>query len=349
MKSKSNQCLLDVLNGHATQRMPIWFMRQAGRYLPEYRELRAKAGDFLSLCHNPEWAAEVTLQPLRRFDFDAAIIFSDILLIADVLGLGLYFAQGEGPGFRQTIRSMGDLAYLQPVETITEKLQYVYDALAIVREKLPKEKTLIGFAGSPWTVACYVVEGGGSKTFSHIKRQVYGEPELIKSLLDTLTQATILHLKAQVKAGAEVLMLFDTWGGVLGPAVYQQYSYHYLERIVHALKHDDETAHIPVILFSKQAPYAIPLFAKSGCDGIGLDWTIPVAEARKIVGPNMVLQGNLDPSILYASPSVIEKHVNMLLEEINGTPHIVNLGHGIYPDVPPEHVEIVINTVRHFS
>jgi uroporphyrinogen decarboxylase len=327
-------------------RTPVWIMRQAGRYLPEYRLTRQQAGDFLSLCKNPELACEVALQPLRRFPLDAAILFSDILTIPDAMGLGLYFTEGEGPAFHKPIRSLEHIANL----TIPTKgeLDYVMDAVRLLRREMPKDLPLIGFSGSPWTLACYMVEGRSSRDFKHILRLVYNEPQIIHLLLSTLSKVIVGYLHQQVQAGVNVLMLFDTWGGILTPSNYQKFSLSYMTAIIRELK--QQHPGIPIILFTKGGGQWLKAMAQSGCDALGLDWTCDLALARAQVGKHVALQGNLDPAVLLSNLECIRQEVKQILASFGeGEGHVFNLGHGITPDVPPEHVSAMIEAIHQFS
>lgn len=342
---KTNR-LLKVLNREPVDCTPIWIMRQAGRYLPEYQATRKKAGDFLSLCKNPELACEVTLQPIRRFSLDGAIIFSDILTIPDAMGLGLYFSEQKGPEFLRPIRTAKQILSL-PIPDPESELRYVSDAIRLVRKEL-NGIPLIGFAGSPWTLATYMLEGKASKDFLHTRKFLYQEPELLHQLLKTLTAATILYLNAQIAAGAQILMLFDTWGGMLTPENYQKFSLQYMKEIIVNIK-KTPTQKIPIILFTKGGGQWLELIAEAGTDAIGLDWTVDIAEARKRVSNN-VLQGNLDPAVLLSSPAVIREEVASVLQKFGkGSGHIFNLGHGIIKEVPPEHVAVLVDAVHELS
>ncbi len=328
---------------------PVWMMRQAGRYLPEYREVRAQAGDFMSLCKNPELACEVTLQPLRRFELDAAILFSDILTIPDAMGLGLYFEAGEGPKFMRPVSDFGDVVNL-PVPDPEQELRYVMDAVRTIRRELDGKVPLIGFSGSPWTLATYMVEGGSSKQFGKIKKLMYAEPEVLHVLLDKLADSVILYLNAQIAAGAQSVMIFDTWGGALSGRDYRMFSLDYMEKIVKGLTREAEGRRVPVTLFTKNGGQWLEAIAKTGCDAIGVDWTTDLGEARKRVGDKVALQGNMDPCILYAPPERIRLEVASVLSAYGqGNGHVFNLGHGILPDVPPEHAEVFVHTVHELS
>jgi uroporphyrinogen decarboxylase len=328
------------------ERTPVWCMRQAGRYLPEYRQTRAQAGDFLTLCKTPHLACEVTLQPLRRFDLDAAIIFSDILTIPDAMGLGLTFAEGEGPQFSHPLQTSAAIDALK-VPAMSE-LEYVMQAVRMTRDKMPAELPLIGFAGSPWTLSCYMVEGGSSKDFKKVLRLLYTEPLAIHQLLEKLTTAIIDYLEGQIRAGVNALMLFDTWGGILSTANYTNFSLQYMGKIVKQLK--TKHPHIPIILFTKGGGQWLEPMAATGCDALSVDWTCDLTRARQEVGDKVALQGNLDPVVLLSNADCIRGQVKQILASFgHGTGHIFNLGHGITPDVPPEHLKIMIEAVHEFS
>ena len=328
---------------------PVWIMRQAGRYLPEYRETRARAGDFLTLCKTPELACEVTLQPLRRFELDAAIIFSDILTIPDAMGLGLTLNEGIGPRFERPLRSTSEVNALPAVD-VGRQLDYVMQAIRMTREALDGKTPLIGFTGSPWTLATYMVEGGGSKEFSHVKGMMHAEPATAHTLLQRITVAVIDYLKAQVAAGAQSLMVFDTWGGILTRQDYREFSLEYMARIVSALKSDPDTAAVPVTLFTKGGGAWLEQIADTGCDAVGLDWTIPVDEARRRIGDRVALQGNLDPTVLYAPDPVVAAKAAEIVEGFGPHDgHVFNLGHGIHPGIDPARVETLVNTVHESS
>lgn len=342
-----NNRFLNVLNNQKVDRTPIWIMRQAGRYLPEYRKTREQAGDFLTLCKTPELACEVTLQPLRRFDLDAAILFSDILTIPDAMGLGLSLIEHKGPVFEKTIRSFNDVSQLPTIDPEHE-LAYVMDAARLIKKELTGKLPLIGFSGSPFTLATYMVEGQGSKTFSQIKRMLYAAPDALTLLLEKLTQTIKHYLKAQIAAGADAVMIFDTWGGILSTPDYHDYSLKYMHDICQWLKQQCPTT--PIILFTKGSGLWLEAIAATGCNAIGLDWTIPLSEAKKRVGDQVALQGNLDPAALLAPTHVIEQKAKALLDDFGfGGGHIFNLGHGITPDINPEHVAALIETVHGYS
>jgi uroporphyrinogen decarboxylase len=328
------------------ERTPVWFMRQAGRYLPEYRETRAKAGDFLTLCKTPSLACEVTLQPLRRFALDAAILFSDILTIPDAMGLGLSFAEGEGPRFSKPVQTPAAMDALNIPEMA--KLEYVFEAANLIRERMPEEVPLIGFSGSPWTLSCYMVEGGSSKDFKTILKLLYTEPAALKQLLEKLTIAIINYMDEQVRAGVNALMLFDTWGGILTTPNYEEFSLSYMAKIVKQIK--AKHPQVPLILFTKGGGQWLSAMASTGCEALSVDWTCDLARAREEVGHKVCLQGNLDPAVLLSSPKCIREQVQLVLAAYgHGTGHIFNLGHGITPDVPPEHVQAMITAVHEFS
>lgn len=327
------------------ERTPAWMMRQAGRYLPEYRQVRAKAGDFMTLCQTPELACEVTLQPLRRFPIDAAILFSDILTIPDAMGLGLHFVQGEGPQFERAVRSQADVDAIGSIDP-NDELGYVMQAVELIRREMPQELPLIGFGGSPWTLACYMVEGKSSRDFKTIKTMLYQQPDILHSLLDKVTTATIDYLNGQIAAGVNAVMVFDTWGGVLTPRDYQQFSLKYMDKIVNNLHQRDD---VPVILFTKGGGQWLESIAATGCDAIGLDWTCDIASAKSRVGEQVALQGNMDPALLLTNPERIKQEVQSIIAAYDGnTGHVFNLGHGVTPDVPPENVGAMFTAIREY-
>ncbi|MTC62302.1 uroporphyrinogen decarboxylase [Providencia alcalifaciens] len=328
---------------------PVWMMRQAGRYLPEYKATRAEAGDFMSLCKNTELACEVTLQPLRRFPLDAAILFSDILTIPDAMGLGLYFEAGEGPRFKKPVASAADVKNI-PVPDPEMELGYVMDAVRAIRKALNGDVPLIGFSGSPWTLATYMVEGGSSKAFTKIKKMMYEDPKTLHLLLDKLADSVILYLNAQVRAGAQSLMIFDTWGGVLTKRDYLEFSLRYMHKIVDGLIRENDSRRVPVTLFTKGGGQWLEEMAATGCDALGLDWTTEIADARRRVGDKVALQGNMDPSMLYAPPARIEQEIQHILAGFGqGEGHVFNLGHGIHQDVEPEHAGAFVDAVHRLS
>ena len=347
MTKVHNSLFMRALRREAVERTPAWVMRQAGRYLPEYRKVRAQAGDFMSLCQNPELACEVTLQPLRRFDLDAAIVFSDILTIPEAMGLGLHFESGEGPRFRHLICNHHDIDAL-PDLIIEESLGYVLEAITLIRREMPVHLPLIGFAGSPWTLACYMLEGRGSKTFAKAMALLQKNPQLMHQLLQKLSQATIKYLCAQVSAGANALMVFDTWGGMLATPDYLVFSLHYLQAIVSGVKKEHPST--PIILFTKGGGQWLEAMANTNCDALGLDWTCSMHDARARVGSQVALQGNLNPKILLEKPEVIQRETKAVLESFGkGSGHIFNLGHGITPDVAPESLQVMLETVHQYS
>jgi len=340
-----NDRFLRALKRQPVDYTPIWLMRQAGRYLPEYRATRAKAGNFMSLCQNPELACEVTLQPLDRFELDAAILFSDILTVPDAMGLGLYFSEGEGPLFERPIKNLQDIQKLAIPDPEGE-LKYVMDAVRLIRRELGGRVPLIGFSGSPWTLATYMVEGGSTKTFSKIKALIYNEPAAAHLLLETLAKSVSAYLNAQISAGAQAVMIFDTWGGVLTKKDYLDFSLGYMQKIVDTLPKND----VPVILFTKGGGAWLEEMTLSGCSALGLDWQTGLGDARKRVGNKVALQGNLDPAMLYANPDKIRAEVADLLADFgHGNGHIFNLGHGIHPEINPDHVKVLVDAVHELS
>jgi len=347
MYDLNNSLFIRALRRQPVERTPVWMMRQAGRYLPEYRETRQKAGDFLSLCKNAELACEVTLQPLRRYALDAAILFSDILTIPDAMGLGLYFAEGEGPCFTHPLHSVKAIDDLQ-IPSMPDSLAYVNNAVKLIRREMPKELPLIGFSGSPWTLACYMIEGKSSRDFKRTLNMVYTEREATHRLLNKLAICVAEYLIEQVKNGVNALMIFDTWGGILTPRNYQDCSLHYMQQIVQKVK--AIYPEIPIILFTKGGGQWLELMATTGCDALGIDWTCDLASARARVGQQVALQGNLDPTVLLSSEACIRSEVQGVLASFGqGSGHVFNLGHGVTPDVPPEHVAAMINAVHELS
>ncbi|MFW9484206.1 uroporphyrinogen decarboxylase [Xanthomonas euvesicatoria pv. euvesicatoria] len=349
-----NDRLLRALNRQPVDRTPVWLMRQAGRYLPEYRATRARAGSFLGMAKNPDIACEVTLQPLQRFPLDAAILFSDILTIPDAMGLELYFVEGEGPKFRHPVRDAAAIHRLGVPDMETE-LRYVMDAVRVIRRELDGSVPLIGFSGSPWTLACYMIEGGGSKEYARIKAMAFNAPELLHHLLGTVTDAVIAYLAAQRAAGAQALQVFDTWGGVLSPAMYREFSLPYLTRIARELERGTGTERTPLVLFGKGNGAYVADLAASGAEAVGVDWTISLADAAQRAGGRVALQGNLDPATLYGSPDAIRSEVAKTLDSYaqgNGGSregHVFNLGHGMSPDMNPEHVGVLVEAVQSLS
>ena len=349
MSPLKNDRLIRALLRQPVDTTPVWIMRQAGRYLPEYRATRKKAGDFLTLCKTPELACEVTLQPLDRFDLDAAILFSDILTIPDAMGLGLVFKEGDGPTFTHPIRSTSDITKLSIPDPLDE-LRYVVDAVTLIRRELNGRVPLIGFSGSPWTLATYMVEGGSSKEFSKIKGLLYNNPAATEKLLNLVAASVAAYLNAQIEAGAQAVMLFDTWGGTLTPELYRRYSLAPMVEIIKQLHREYNGHKIPVILFSKGANHSLQEMAASGTDAVGLDWTIDISDAKNIVGDTVALQGNLDPAVLYSSPESIQNEVKKIIAAY-GKPsgHVFNLGHGIHPGIDPDNVKILVDSVHAFG
>ena len=330
-------------------RTPIWVMRQAGRYLPEYRATRKRAGDFLTLCKSSDLACEVTLQPLDRFDLDAAILFSDILTIPDAMGLGLHFVEGEGPKFTHPIKTLKDIEQLQKPD-VSKELYYVSEAVSVIKKNLRGRVPLIGFTGSPWTLATYMVEGGSSKTFSKVKGLMYENPNHMHQLLDVLAETIIDYLNSQIEAGADSVMIFDTWGGLLNKESYENFSLRYMSKIVDGITRENNEKIVPVTLFTKGGSAWLEQIAETGCDAIGIDWTIEIGEAERRVGSQVALQGNLDPSVLYASPEVIKTEVDKILDQFKGsTGHVFNLGHGITPEVNPDSMKVLVDAVHSYS
>lgn len=349
MSELKNDRYLRALLRQPVDVTPVWMMRQAGRYLPEYKATRAQAGDFMSLCKNAELACEVTLQPLRRYPLDAAILFSDILTIPDAMGLGLYFETGEGPRFSNPVTCRADVERL-PVPDPEMELGYVMNAVRTIRKNLNGDLPLIGFSGSPWTLATYMVEGGSSKAFTKIKKMMYADPATLHAMLDKLADSVILYLNAQIRAGAQSVMVFDTWGGVLTGRDYREFSLHYMHKIVDGLLRENDGRRVPVTLFTKGGGQWLEAMAATGCDALGLDWTTDIDDARRRVGDKVALQGNMDPSMLYAAPERIEQEVAGILERFgSGTGHVFNLGHGIHQDVLPENAGVFVDAVHRLS
>ena len=351
MTRPRNDAFLRALLGEPTEYTPIWLMRQAGRYLPEYCETRKRAGSFLQLCKNPAMACEVALQPLARYDLDAAILFSDILTVPDAMGL--YFSEGEGPRFERPLReewAIRDLTAPDPYE----HLRYVMDGVAEIRRALGNSVPLIGFSGSPYTLACYMVEGASSSDYRRIKTMIYERPDLMHRILSVTTDAVIAYLNAQIESGAQAVMVFDSWGGGLSATAYPEFSLQYMQRIVAGLIKEKDGERIPSIVFTKGGGLWLEAIAAIGCDAIGLDWTIDIGEARRRVGEQVALQGNLDPSVLFASPERIALEAKKVLDSYHrrggsNSGHIFNLGHGISQFTPPEHVTALVETVHNYS
>ena len=336
-----NDLILKTLNGEKTDRKPVWLMRQAGRILPEYRAVREKLKDFIDLVKNPERAAEVTIQPVDILGVDAAIIFSDILVMPEAMGLPYEMIEKRGPWFPKTIQTKSDIDNLKIVNP-DQDLNYVLDAIRITKKELKGRVPLIGFAGAPWTIFAYMIEGSGSKTFSKAKRMLYSEPELSDQLLDKITESTIQYLNAQVKAGVNLVQIFDSWAGILSPEIYRRFSLKYISRICEAV------TEVPVIVFAKGAYFARKELGALACKGIGLDWNMDIKETKEMMPVGKVLQGNLDPCLLYAPDAVLVEAVKKMMTDF-GSGHIVNLGHGVYPDTDPEKVKLFIQTVKEYS
>lgn len=349
MTELKNDTFLRALLKEPVEYTPVWMMRQAGRYLPEYRASRASAGDFLSLCKNPDFACEVTLQPLDRYPLDAAILFSDILTIPDAMGLGLYFETGEGPRFKQVVQDEKTVEQLPIPDPYTD-LDYVINAVKTIRGALNGRVPLIGFSGSPWTLATYMVEGGSSKDFTTTKRFMFQQPEVFDLLLDKLADSVIAYLNAQIQAGAQAVQIFDSWGGVLSTNDYQRFSLKPMQKIVNALTRESQGRRVPVILFTKGGGQWLESIADTGCDCLGLDWTTDIGSARQRVGDRVSLQGNMDPSMLFATPKRIREEVQNILKSYGtGTGHVFNLGHGINQHVNPDHAGAFIDAVKELS
>jgi uroporphyrinogen decarboxylase len=349
MTALKNDRFLRALLREPVDVTPIWVMRQAGRYLPEYRATRAAAGNFKTLCTTPELACEVTMQPLRRFPFDAAILFSDILTIPDAMGLGLHFVEGEGPRFERPVRTEADIAKLGVPDPEGE-LRYVTDAVRLIRRELGGKIPLIGFAGSPWTLATYMVEGSGSREFARVKAMLYDTPALLHRLLDVLARSVTEYLNAQINAGAQAVMVFDTWGGILTTRDYKKFSLDYMAKIARGLTREHEGRRVPLIMFTKNGGQWLESIADAGADALGLDWTADIAQARARVGGRVALQGNMDPATLHASAARVREEAHAILDAYgNGTGHVFNLGHGITPDIDPEKVAALVDAVHTYS
>jgi len=349
MTKLKNDTLIRALLRQPTEYTPVWMMRQAGRYLAEYNQTRARAGDFLSLYKNPDFATEVTMQPLARFPLDAAILFSDILTIPDAMGLGLYFAEGEGPKFERPLREEWEIRALT-VPDPNVHLRYVMDAVSQIRKTLDNQVPLIGFSGSPFTLACYMVEGCGGTDFRQIKTMLYRRPELLHHILNINAQSVTSYLNAQIESGAQAVMIFDTWGGALSYNAYQEFSLRYMSQILAGLKRDHGGVRIPAVVFTKGGGLWLESIANSGCDAVGLDWTMDIGEARRRIGDKVALQGNLDPFVLFASPEVITAETEKILASYgNGNGHVFNLGHGISQFTPPESALTLVDAVHALS
>ncbi len=344
-----NDRFLRALRREPVDCTPVWIMRQAGRYLPEYRATRAKAGNFVNLCKTPQLACEVTLQPIARFPLDAAILFSDILTIPDAMGLGLSVNEGEGPRLARPVRTRADIDKLGVPDPETD-LRYVMDAVRLIRHELNGKVPLIGFAGSPWTLACYMIEGAGSSSFARPKALAWGDSQTMHKLLDIVARSVASYLSAQAAAGAQALMVFDTWGGLLAPDMFRDFSLRYLSQIAQMLKGDKVARDMPLILFSKGANSHLEALADTGCAALGLDWTISLSDARTRVGDRVALQGNLDPAVLHANPDAIRAEVKKALASFGPHPgHVFNLGHGITPEVDPERLAVLVDAVHELS
>lgn len=337
-----NDLLLRAARGEKTERTPVWLMRQAGRILPEYRAVRDSVSGFIELAQTPELAAEVTIQPVDILDVDAAIIFSDILVIPEAMGLPYEMAEKRGPWFPETVRSESDLKKLRVADGEND-LRYVIDAIHITKKNLQGRVPLIGFAGAPWTIFAYMVEGSGSKTFSKSREKLYRDPVFSHKLLQLITDSTINYLKAQIRAGADLVQIFDSWAGILGPKQYEEFSLRYISQICDAI------TEVPVTVFAKGAFFARESMGKLNCETIGLDWNMGIAESRKLIGDTKTLQGNLDPAALYGNEEQVRKATIDMLAEFRGSRHIANLGHGLYPDIDPEMVKVFVQTVKEFS
>ena len=349
MAPLQNDRLLRALMREPVDMTPVWVMRQAGRYLPEYNATRKRAGSFVSLMKSPAMAAEVTLQPIDRYRLDAAIVFSDILTVPDAMGLGLYFAEGEGPKFERPLRDAASIEALR-VPDPDRDLRYVLDAVAECRRGLAGRVPLIGFSGSPFTLACYMIEGGGSDDFARVKQLMYGEPALMHRLLDLNARAVATYLDAQIEAGAQAVMLFDSWGGMLAAERYQTFSLAYLQQVVSSIRREADGRRVPVIVFTKGGGIWLESIAGIGADAVGIDWTVDIAEARRRVGDRVALQGNLDPMVMLTRPDVIRDEVARILAGYGaGTGHVFNLGHGITRFTPPEHMTVLVDAVHEFS
>jgi uroporphyrinogen decarboxylase len=349
MSELKNDVFLRALMRQSVPRTPVWIMRQAGRYLPEYREVRGQAGDFMSLCRNPDLACEVTMQPLRRYKLDAAILFSDILTVPDAMGLGLHFITGEGPKFREPVQTADAIRNLR-VPDVEQKLAYVFDAVRTIRRELNGEVPLIGFAGSPFTVGTYMVEGGSSREFPTIKALAKESPEVLDHLMNIVAETTIEYLNGQIEAGAQAVQIFDTWGAALEGDDFRRFSMASMQKIIDGLIREKDGHTIPVILFTKGAGKLLTDLAETGCDALGVDWTTDLATAREYVGDKVALQGNLDPATLRESPEVIRQGVaDTLASYGKGPGHVFNLGHGITPDIDPDHLGALVDAVHELS
>ncbi|MDQ7988502.1 MAG: uroporphyrinogen decarboxylase [Candidatus Dactylopiibacterium sp.] len=348
MTRPANDTLLRALLREPTDYTPLWLMRQAGRYLPEYRASRARAGSFMDLCRNADFATEVTLQPLERYALDAAILFSDILTVPDAMGLGLSFAEGEGPRFASPLRDEAAIRALEVPDMA--RLDYVFQAVAAIRKGLGNRVPLIGFSGSPFTLACYMIEGGGSDDFRHVKALMYSRPELLHHILDVNARTVTTYLNEQIAHGAQAVMIFDTWGGALSSAAYRSFSLEYMRRIVAGLRREHDGARVPVTLFTKGGGQWLADMADTGCDALGLDWTVAPAQARTLVGSKVALQGNMDPGALMGSANGVAAEARRVLDAFGPAPgHVFNLGHGISQHTPPDNVAVLVDIVHRHS
>jgi len=349
MVKLKNDRLIQALLRQPVDKTPVWIMRQAGRYLPEYRATRELAGDFITLCKTPELACEVTLQPLQRFPLDAAILFSDILTIPDAMGLGLSVIEKQGPRFERPVRSQAAIEKLSVPDPETD-LRYVMDAVRLISRELDGKVPLIGFAGSPWTIGTYMIEGGSSKEYSIAKGMLYESPGSLHHLLTLLTESITVYLNAQIAAGVQVVMIFDSWGGVLSASTYKEFSLQYMQQIVAGIRPDPAGNKVPVILFTKGGGLWVDDIAGTGCEAIGVDWTVDIGDVRKKVGDKVAIQGNLDTAVLYSNPETIRSEVAKVLDSYgHGNGHVFNLGHGIHPGINPEHVAVLVDAVHDHS
>ncbi|ETD72623.1 uroporphyrinogen decarboxylase [Pelistega indica] len=345
-----NDTFLRALLRQKVDYTPVWLMRQAGRYLAEYNATRKQAGSFLGLAKNPQYACEVTLQPIDRYPLDAAILFSDILMIPDAMGLGLDFVAGEGPQFASPVRTESDVAKLTVPDM--NDLRYVFDAVTLIRKELNGRVPLIGFAGSPWTISCYMVEGQGSKEYRTIKTMMYAQPDLLKQILSIAAQSTVLYLNEQIKAGAQAVMIFDSWGGVLADGKYQEFSLYYIKQVVDSLIRSHEGNKIPAIVFTKGGGLWVEEIASIGCDAVGLDWTMNLAKARRLTGDKVAFQGNIDPMALFGTEQSIRAEARRVIDDfgvVGAGGHVFNLGHGISQFTNPDHVAYLIDEVHTYS
>jgi uroporphyrinogen decarboxylase len=349
MTKLKNDTFLRALLRQPTEYTPVWLMRQAGRYLPEYNQTRARAGDFLSLCKNPDLATEVTLQPLARFPLDAAILFSDILTIPDAMGLGLHFTTGEGPKFERPLRDEWEIRSLTAPDPDVH-LRYVLDAVTQIRKALDNQVPLIGFSGSPFTLACYMIEGGSSSDFLLVKTMLYQRPELLHHILEINAQAVTTYLNAQIDAGAQAVMIFDTWGGMLSHSAYREFSLHYMQQVLAGLTREHHGNRVPSIVFTKGGGHWLESIAAIGSDAVGLDWTVDIGDARRRIGDKVALQGNLDPAVLLSKPTTIRAETGKILDSFgHGSGHVFNLGHGIHQTTPPDNVLAMVEAVHELS